>query len=162
MKVDNDEKAIDEVGSGKPFGADVWAWAIHDLSKTLKTEELKRQFNEIHPCCAPALFTGQVDEDHLGRWRRGSCMQSSFIVAIVRSDECWLVETENTRYKLRGTGRITTQPPQAYDFEVGKTLVLIDPNCSLSPEGDNNGHIIYSDCQESLIPMFELMRAINA
>jgi hypothetical protein len=162
MKTGNDEKEIDEIEAGKPFGADICAWAIHDLSGRLKTEELKNQFRELRSGCAPVLFTGQVDIDYLGRWQKGSCMRSSLIIAIVRVADCWHVETENTLYKLCGPGRITTKSPMAYDFEVGKTLVLIDPNCSLSPESNNNGHIVYPECRKSLIPMFELMGAINA
>jgi hypothetical protein len=162
MKTRNDEKEIEEIAVGKPFGANIRAWAIHDLFGSLKTEELKKQFRELRSGCAPALLTGQVDVDYLARWQKGSCMRSSLIVTIARGDECWRVETENTLYKLCGPGRITTQTPQAYDFEVGKTLVLIDPNCSLSPEDDSNDHIVHPDHQESLIRMFELMKVINA
>lgn len=31
MKTENDEKEIDGIAAGKPFGAKIRAWAIHDL-----------------------------------------------------------------------------------------------------------------------------------
>jgi hypothetical protein len=155
-----DQKGI--LDRRKPFGARVSAWALHDLAFTLEAVDINQLFLEQYPGCAPVFFTGQVDKDHLRRWRSGSAMRSSLVVAITPGDNCWHVETENTLYTLYGPGRISNQFPLEYNSEVGKTLTLIDPNRVSGPEDSNHGHVVYPDREESLIPFRELMEAINA
>ncbi len=144
---------------GKPFAGKISNWAIYDGSGRLRTPEDEAHFRKMTNGVSPLLFTGEVEEDLLGRWPDGSCMRSSALVSI--DMDTWMVETERTIYQLQGPGRITRVAPGPYEFEVGKTIMMLNPikDFTLSHETDDD--LIFPDKPESLTAMVEVAKFIR-
>ncbi|MBB5188307.1 hypothetical protein HNQ57_002586 [Zhongshania antarctica] len=106
----------------KPFGGTIEFWCRHILTQHLPKDLLELKLAE-DPEFSAEIFTGQVAEDKLGRWRPGDAMQSSLIINF--DEKTLLVETKNTIYQLIGPGRISTAKPERYDYAVGKTILLL-------------------------------------
>lgn len=162
MKVYKDRRNIEGSDCKKQFGAILNAWAFHDLFGAFKTAEQRQRFRELRPRCAPVFFTGQVQRDYLGRWGNGSCMQSSLIVTVTAELNGLRVETENTIYRLEGAGRVSTERPLAYDFEVGKTILLLESTNNIDIDAESFGHMVSPDQPESFGVLYRLIETINA
>jgi hypothetical protein len=106
----------------KPFGGTIEFWCRHILTQHLPKDLLAVKLAE-DPGFSAEIFTGQVVEDKLGRWRPGDAMQSSLIINF--DENTLLVETKNTLYQLIGPGRTSTAKPERYDYAVGKTILLL-------------------------------------
>lgn len=148
--------------SEKPFGGYVRAWTLHYMSKNLSKAAARALFCGECSLDIPAMFTGIIEHDYLGRWRDGSSMRSWWIVSVMPGENSWIVETLNTRYKLVGTGRITGCVPVVYDFEVGKTLEVLDASRGLNRDIKNIGVVVNLENDASLAPMIEFSEVINA
>ncbi|MBW2940553.1 DUF6957 family protein [Zhongshania aquimaris] len=129
----------------KPFGGEIKFWCRHVLTDLLPEELLKeKQAENAH--YSAEIFTGQVINDALRRWRPGDAMQSSPIVNF--DEETLMVETENTLYQLVGPGRISRLPPRAYWEEVGKTIILLSDGHNLTVAGEDDSILVFPDQQD--------------
>lgn len=127
---------MDENDFQKPFGGKIRYWCRHIFTAQVPADILKEKMAE-NPDYSAEIFTGEVVNDALGRWRPGDSMRSSPIVSF--DEKTLLVETENTVYQLVGPGRVSRTPPLMYWIEVGKTIKLLsnDPEGAASDEDDS-------------------------
>jgi hypothetical protein len=128
-----------EPNNMKPFGGTIEFWCRHIFTEHLPKDFLEQKRAE-DPNFSAEIVTGQVVEDKLLRWKPGDAMQTTIIVNF--DEESLLIETKNTIYKLTGPGRVSTAKPERYDFEVGKTILLLSDAKGLKID-DSESFIVY-------------------
>lgn len=160
MESKSEESQIDIFG--KPFGAKVHYWALHDLFGSIAGPEEYGKFKAEFPEGSPVFFTGQIERDYLRRWYTGSGMRSSLIVSIAHDveAECLRVETLNTLYTLHGPGRLCVDAPTDYNVEVDKTSALIDGN-QAEHDVAGVGQLVFLDKPITLGPLFEVIEKMG-
>jgi len=108
--------------TNKRFAGVVEYWCIHKVNRHLPEDFLLAKLAE-DPGYDASFLSAMVVKDELGRWESGTAMRTSLISKIDLDN--MTIETENSIYHLHGPGRISTKMPKEYDFEVGRSVLLL-------------------------------------